>query len=214
MSLSTTSTRLLNTSGDCDSTTSLGSLFQCLITLSVKKFFLISSLNLPEETDPHLTITSFQVVVESDKVSPQPPFLQTKQPQFPKPLLIKLVLHQLRCPSLDVNLHVFHVVRGPKLNTGDDHFPSPAGPTVSDISQDAIGLFGHLGTLSAHIQAAVNHHPQVLFRQKKIRSDNIDQLKNDPEQVLTNLIYLGTTKAVGYLPQPWDRLSLSLHPGV
>lgn len=35
-----------------------------------------------------------------------------------------------------------------------------------------------------------------------------------PEQVLTNLIYLGTTKAARYLPQPQDRLSLSLCPGV
>ncbi|KAK4830766.1 hypothetical protein QYF61_013255 [Mycteria americana] len=45
-----------------------------------------------EETDPHLSTTSFQVVVESDKVSPQPPLLQPKQPQFPQPLLIRLVL--------------------------------------------------------------------------------------------------------------------------
>ena len=47
MSPSTTSTWLLNASRDGDPTASLGSLFQCLITLSVKKFFLISSLNLP-----------------------------------------------------------------------------------------------------------------------------------------------------------------------
>jgi len=47
MSLSTTSKRFLNTSRDGDSTTSLGSLFQCLTTLSVKKCFLISRLNLP-----------------------------------------------------------------------------------------------------------------------------------------------------------------------
>ncbi|KAK4829570.1 hypothetical protein QYF61_005239 [Mycteria americana] len=77
---------------------------------------------LGEETDPHLSTNSFQVVVESDKVSPQPPFLQAKQPQFPQPLLIRLVLqtlHQLRCPSLDTlqHLHVSLVVRGPKLNT-------------------------------------------------------------------------------------------------
>ncbi|KAK4830648.1 hypothetical protein QYF61_012491 [Mycteria americana] len=39
---------------------------------------------LGEETDPHLSTTSFQVIVESDKVSPQPPFLQAKQPQFPQ----------------------------------------------------------------------------------------------------------------------------------
>jgi len=37
MSLSALSTHLLNTSRDGDSTTSLGSLFQCLTILSVKK---------------------------------------------------------------------------------------------------------------------------------------------------------------------------------
>ncbi|KAK4824081.1 hypothetical protein QYF61_010592 [Mycteria americana] len=137
---------------------------------------------LGEETDPHLSTPSFQVVVESDKVSPQPPFLQAKQPQFPQLLLIRLVLqtlHQLLCPSLDTlqPLNVPLVVGGPKVNTvfevqphqcrvqGHDHFPSPAGHTISDTSQDAIGFLGHLGTLLAHIQAAVNQHPQVLFCQ-------------------------------------------------
>jgi len=43
MSLSTTSKWFLNTFRDSDSTTSLGSLFQCLTTLSVKKLFLISN---------------------------------------------------------------------------------------------------------------------------------------------------------------------------
>ncbi|KAK4824161.1 hypothetical protein QYF61_011288 [Mycteria americana] len=77
---------------------------------------------LGEETDPHLSTTSFQVVVESDKVSSQPPFLQAKQPQFPQPLLRRLLLqtlHQLHCPSLDTlqHLNVSLVVGGPKLNT-------------------------------------------------------------------------------------------------
>ncbi|KAK4810664.1 LOW QUALITY PROTEIN: hypothetical protein QYF61_007464 [Mycteria americana] len=137
---------------------------------------------LGEETNPHLSTTSFQVVVESDKVFPQPPFLQAKQPQFPQPLLIRLVfqtLHQLHCPSLDTvqHLNVLLVVRGPKVNTvfkvwphqcrvqGHDHFPSPAGHTIPDTSQDAVGFLGHLGTLLAHIQAPVNQHPQVLFCQ-------------------------------------------------
>ncbi|KAK4826479.1 hypothetical protein QYF61_009475 [Mycteria americana] len=119
---------------------------------------------LGEETDPHLSTTSFQA----------------KQPQFPQPLPISLVLqtlHQLHCPSLDTpqHLNVSLVVRGPKLNTafevrphqcrvqGDNHFPSPAGHTVSDTSQDAIGFLGCLGTLLAHIQLAVNQHSQVLF---------------------------------------------------
>ncbi|KAK4823265.1 hypothetical protein QYF61_000232, partial [Mycteria americana] len=230
MSLSATSTRLLNTSKDGNSTTSLGSLFQCLRTLSVKKIFLISNLNLPwcnlrpfllilslpvpmlenpfgeesfsniqfkpplaqldaisscamacylgEETDTYLATTSFQVVVESVKctltpsaTSPQPPFLQTKQPQFPQPILKRLILqtlHQLRCPSLDTpqHLNVFLVVRGPKLNTafkGHNHFPNPACHTISDINQDAVGLLDHLGTLLAHTQQAVDQHSQVLF---------------------------------------------------
>ncbi|KAK4824024.1 hypothetical protein QYF61_009615 [Mycteria americana] len=81
---------------------------------------------LGEETDPHLSTTSFQA----------------KQSQFPQPLLIRLLLqtlHQLRCPSLDSlqHLNVSLVVGGPKLNTifevrphqcrvqGHDHFPSP-----------------------------------------------------------------------------------------
>ncbi|KAK4823556.1 LOW QUALITY PROTEIN: hypothetical protein QYF61_003300 [Mycteria americana] len=126
---------------------------------------------LGEETDPHLSTTSFQGVVESDKVSPQPPFLQAKQPQLPQPLLIRLLLqtlHQLRCPSLDTlqHLNVSLVVRGPKLNTvfeGHDHFPTPAGHTIFDTSQDAIGFLGHLGTLLAHIQVAIDQHTQVLL---------------------------------------------------
>ncbi|KAK4824504.1 hypothetical protein QYF61_015902 [Mycteria americana] len=137
---------------------------------------------LGEETDPHLSTTSFQVVVESDEVSPQPPFLQAKQSQLPQPLLIRLLLqtlHQLRCPSLHTlqYLNIPLVVGGPKLNTvfevrphqcrvqGHNHFPSPAGHAIFDTSQDAIGFLGRLGTLLAHIQAAVNKHPQVLLCQ-------------------------------------------------
>ena len=47
---------------------------------------------LGEETNTHLTTTSFQLDVESYKVPSQPPLLQTKQPQFPQPLLIGLAL--------------------------------------------------------------------------------------------------------------------------
>ncbi|KAK4818798.1 hypothetical protein QYF61_019519 [Mycteria americana] len=78
---------------------------------------------------------------------------EAKQPQLPQPLLIRLLLqtlHQLCCPSLDTlqHLNVSLVVRGPKLNTG---------------FEDAIGFLGHLGTLLAHSQVAINQHPQVLF---------------------------------------------------
>ncbi|KAK4806197.1 hypothetical protein QYF61_001120 [Mycteria americana] len=88
-------------------------------------------------------------------------------------------LRQLRCPSLDTlrHLKVSLVVGGPKVNTvfevrphqcrvqGHDHFPTPAGHAIFDTSQDAIGFLGHLGTLLAHIQVAVNQHPQVLLCQ-------------------------------------------------
>ena len=77
---------------------------------------------LGEEINTPFTTASFQVVVESNKVPPQPSLLQTKQPQFPQLLLVRLVLqtlHQLRCPSLNTvqQLHVLPVVRGPVLNT-------------------------------------------------------------------------------------------------
>ncbi|KAK4816301.1 hypothetical protein QYF61_014599 [Mycteria americana] len=51
------------------------------------------------------------------------------------------------------------------VQQGHDHFPTPAGHAIFDTSQDAIGLLGHLGTLPAHIQLAVDQHPQVLFYQ-------------------------------------------------
>jgi len=122
-----------NTSRDGESITSLGSLFQCFTTLSVKKFFLISNLNLPwHNLRPLLLVLllatwekrptpSSHVVVDSDKVSSQLPFLQAKQLQFPQALLKKLVLqalHQPHCPSLDTLQHLSvlllvrcHVVR-------------------------------------------------------------------------------------------------------
>ncbi|KAK4816620.1 hypothetical protein QYF61_019319 [Mycteria americana] len=45
---------------------------------------------------------------------------------------------------------------------GHDHFPSRAGHAIFDTHQDAILFLGHLGTLLAHIQLAVDQDPQVL----------------------------------------------------
>ncbi|KAK4816774.1 hypothetical protein QYF61_022772 [Mycteria americana] len=91
---------------------------------------------LGEETDPHLSTTSFQA----------------KQSQFPQPLPIRLVLqtvHQLRCPSLDMlqHLNVSLVVRGPKLNTVLEAafqplFPKPValhGVAVAQVQDLALG---------------------------------------------------------------------------
>ena len=44
----------------------------------------------------------------------------------------------------------------------DNNFPAPAGHTVFNTSQDAIGLLGHLGTLLAHVQSSASQHPQIL----------------------------------------------------
>jgi len=61
---------------------------------------------LGEEADPHLTTTSFQVVGEYDKVSPEPPLLQTEEPQLPQLLLLRLVLHPLTA-LLPFSWHIF-----------------------------------------------------------------------------------------------------------
>ncbi|KAK4829093.1 hypothetical protein QYF61_002044 [Mycteria americana] len=139
----------------------------------------ISSFPMTCYLEKRRTPTSRQPPFRAIRSPLQLPFLQAKQPQLPQPLLIRLLLqtlHQLRCPSLDTlqHLNVSPGVRGPKMNTafevrphqcrvqGHDHFPSPAGQTIPDTSQDAIG---HVGTLLAYIQAAVNQHSQVLLCQ-------------------------------------------------
>ncbi|KAJ7419849.1 hypothetical protein WISP_51875 [Willisornis vidua] len=70
---------------------------------------------------------------------------------------------------------------GPKLNIGfkmwphqcqvqrGNHFPSPAGHTIPDSSEDATGLLGHLGTLLAHVQPAADQCPQVPFHQTALK---------------------------------------------
>ena len=118
-----------------------------------------------EEPCPHLSTTSFQEVVESNKVPPAPPLLlkrteETEQSQLPQPVFIRPVLqtpHQFCCPSLDTlqGLSVFLAVAGPKQYSRcsltsieysieystEGHFPASAGNTISDTSQDAIGQY-------------------------------------------------------------------------
>ena len=124
MSLTTTSRQSVNICRDGDSITSLVSLFQCLTTLSVKNFLLISNLRsfpliLPRvNSEKKPTLLTFQGFEESNKVCPQPPFPQTKQSQFLQSLLIKHILQALHrpcCPSFDLfqHLHVLSELRCP-----------------------------------------------------------------------------------------------------
>ncbi|KAK4827187.1 hypothetical protein QYF61_015149, partial [Mycteria americana] len=87
----------LNVSRDGASTTSLGNLFQCLTTLTVKNFFLKSSLNLPSlSLKPLLLVLSPQALLKilegCYKVSPKLSLLQAEQPQLSQPVLIGQVL--------------------------------------------------------------------------------------------------------------------------
>lgn len=99
MLLSAISTHLFHTSKVRDSTTSLGRIFQCLIAVSIIKYFWITNLNFlyhslrpfphilwtchwEKETGILLPATTFWVAVESYEVSLQPSVLQTKQPHL------------------------------------------------------------------------------------------------------------------------------------
>ena len=126
-----TSSLALNACRDGASTASLGNLFQCVTTLCVRNFLLISNHNLPSPTlKPFplvlslfpLLFTRFLQVLEScNEVSPEPSLLQAKQAQFPQPFLIGEVLQpsdHLSGPPLDPlqELHVLPVL-GPQAWT-------------------------------------------------------------------------------------------------
>ena len=103
-----TSSLALSASRDGASTTSLGNLFQCVTTLCVKNFLLISNLNLPYlslrpfplvlslftliNSRPLSCICSLQVLGGCNEVSLVPFLLQAKQAQFPQSFLTGVVL--------------------------------------------------------------------------------------------------------------------------
>ncbi|KAK4832105.1 hypothetical protein QYF61_020732 [Mycteria americana] len=94
-----------------------------------------------------------QVKQQCKRCSSKERKVKAKQPQFPQPLLIRLLLqtlHQLRCPSLGTlqHLNVPLVVGGPKLNTVFEAafqplFPKPValhGVAVAQVQDPTFGL--------------------------------------------------------------------------
>ena len=124
----------------------------------MKNFLLTSNLNIPSHSlkpfplalslsdlagalrkgQPQLTATSLQVVIESSKVSPEPPLLLIEQSQLLQPLLIRPLRqtpHQLCCPPLDMlqGLDAFLVVTGRKLDTSTRGVASPVLSTAGQL---------------------------------------------------------------------------------
>jgi len=77
-------------------------------------------------------------------------------------------------------LNVFPVVRGPKLHTVfkvrphqcsvQRDVPVPAGHSISDSSQDAVGFLTYLSTLLTHVQLSIYQCSQILFTFTVFRS--------------------------------------------
>ncbi|KAK4810857.1 hypothetical protein QYF61_008829 [Mycteria americana] len=175
----------LNVSRDGASTTSLGNLFQCLTTLTVKDFFLKASLNLPSlSLKPLFLVLSQQALLKilegCYKVSPQPSLLQAEQPQLSQPVLVGEVLQpsdHFHGPPLDSlqQLHVLLVLRAPELDAvlqvrshqsgveWQNHLPRPAGHASFDAAQDTVGLLGCERTLLAHVQLFIHQYPSLYW---------------------------------------------------
>lgn len=116
---------------------------------------------LAEKINSHLATTSFQVV-ESNKVSTEPPLLQNNHSSLSHSSF--QTLHALHCLSLDA-LQLLLVVWGTTVHCTQGAalpvqstrgcpsplvFPSPSGYANSHRRWDTTGLLGHPGTLLAH----------------------------------------------------------------
>jgi len=117
-----------NTSREGAVTASLGSLFQCLTTFTVKNVFLVSSLPsfslnpLPLVLSLHTVflVGRLQVLQDHNKVPPDSSLLQAEQPYLSQLFLTPEVLqpsdHFYGLLWLQ-QLHAFPVLRGPELDT-------------------------------------------------------------------------------------------------
>ncbi|XP_052650883.1 uncharacterized protein LOC128145174 [Harpia harpyja] len=101
------------------STTSPGNLFQCLTTLSVKKCFLMSSLNLPWRSfEPFPRILSLD------------PREKSSAPPSPRPLLRKLQRATRSSPSLSLLLSKLDKPKVPSHSSED----MPSSPVTSSVA--------------------------------------------------------------------------------
>lgn len=73
---------------------------------------------LGQQINPQIATASFWVTVESDNVTPEPPFLQVKQPQLSLTGLSRSFKALLLLLDLLQNLRILLVVRSPELDTG------------------------------------------------------------------------------------------------
>ena len=131
-----------------------------------------------EEADPNLSTTSFRVVIVINKVSPEPPLLQTEQSQLPQPLLVKACAPDpspaslpfsgrstmpqcLSCSERPETEHSTQGTASPVLSTGGQLLPCSCWPhSISNAGQDALAL-ALLATLLAHVQLSIDQCSQV-----------------------------------------------------
>lgn len=144
-------------------------LFQCLTTLWVKSFLLISNLNLPsfslqpfplvlslsdhaEKSVSLLLISSPRVLEGLNEASPEP------SPSWTS-LAASAFLH--RAPGLDAELQMKpHEGRVGGIII---YFPLPASHPSSDAAQDTGGLPGCKCTVLAHVNLLVHQNPKSLL---------------------------------------------------
>ncbi|KFV76056.1 Calcyphosin-2, partial [Dryobates pubescens] len=124
---------------------------------------------LGEETNIRLSTTSLQVVVESNKVTPESPLLQAKQPQLPQPLLVGLMFqtpHQLFSFALQEDVAaerkhaVVEQVMADQLSRAV--ISDPGQSTPAGVCEEAPGLVG--------LGPAPMHHRQRTLHETKIRT--------------------------------------------